>query len=95
MHFFLNDDKERASIDDVVKHVLYIKDNFGIDYVGFGFDFCYYLGSHEGHNKVNGLEHIDCVPGLLAALKAAGLTTEEINKVTHENMLRVVKAHLG
>lgn len=95
MRFFLNEDKEQASIDDVVKHVLYIKDNFGIDHVGFGFDFCYYLGSHEGYNKVDGLEHIDCVPKLLVALKEAGLSPEEINKVTHENMLRVVKEHLN
>lgn len=95
MRFFLNDDKEHASIDDVVAHVLYIKDNFGIDHVGFGFDFCYYLGSHEGHNKVNGLEHIDAVPNLIEKLEQAGLTQEEIDKVCYKNMLRVVKAHLN
>lgn len=95
MRFFLNDDKESANIGDVIKHVIYIKDNFGIDHVGFGFDFCYYLGSHLGHNKVEGLEHIDCVPNLIKLLEEAGLTSEEIEKVCYKNMLRVVKEHLN
>lgn len=95
MAFFLNDDKQAAAIDDVVNHVLYIKENFGIDHVGFGFDFCYYLGDHDGYNKVDGLEHITQVPELISRLQAAGLTTEEIEKVCYKNMLRVVKAHLN
>lgn len=95
MAFFLNDEKQSASIDDVVTHVLYIKDNFGIDHVGFGFDFCYYLGDHASYNKVEGLEHITMVPELIKRLQAAGLTADEIEKVCYKNMLRVVKAHLN
>lgn len=94
MRFFLSDDQQGADISDVIKHVLYIKDKFGIDHVGFGFDFCYYLGSHQSHNDVTGLEHIDAVPNLIALLEEAGLTSEEIEKVCYKNMLRVVKAHL-
>lgn len=95
MRFFLTDGKENASIDDVIKHILYIKDNFGIDYVGFGFDFCYYLGSHDGHNKVEGLQHIDDAKAIISAMQAAGLNDEEIEKVCYKNMLRVVKEHLN
>lgn len=95
MRFFLNNDKDAATINDVIKHVMYIKDNFGIDHVGFGFDFCYYLGSHESFNKVEGLEHIDQVKELIKLLKQAGLTDEEVEKVCYKNMLRVVKEHLN
>lgn len=94
MRFFLNDDKEAATINDLVKHVLYIKDNFGIDYVGFGFDFCYYLGSHQGKNKVTSLEHIDDVPKIIDLLKDAGLSDDEIEKVCYKNIIRVIKEHL-
>lgn len=94
MSFFLNEDTSQASIADVVDNVLYIKENFGIDYVGFGFDFCYYLGSHESFNDVEGLHHIDDVNKLIDALKAAGLTAEELDKVCYKNMLRVINAHL-
>ncbi len=95
MRFFLNDDKDAATINDVIKHVMYIKDNFGIDHVGFGFDFCYYLGSHDSFNKVEGLEHIDQVQELVKLLKQAGLTDKEVEKVCYKNMLRVVKEHLN
>ncbi len=94
MNFFINEDKENATIDDLVAQVVYMKENYGIDYVGFGFDFCYYLGSHEGQNDVKGLEHIDDVPTLITKLEAAGLTSEEIEKVAYKNMLRLVKEHL-
>ncbi len=94
MNFFINEDKENATIDDLVAQVVYMKENYGIDYVGFGFDFCYYLGSHEGQNDVKGLEHIDDVPNLIKKLEAAGLTSDEIEKVSYKNMLRLVKEHL-
>lgn len=94
MNFFINEDKENATIDDLVAQVVYMKENYGIDYVGFGFDFCYYLGSHQGQNDVKGLEHIDDVPTLITKLEDAGLTSNEIEKVAYKNMLRLVKEHL-
>lgn len=93
MNFFLNEDKEQATINDVVKHVLYIKDNFGIDHVGFGFDFCYYLGESY-QNNVEGLKHIDDVRNLVDKFEAAGLSKDEIEKVCYKNMLRVITEHL-
>lgn len=94
MRFFLTEDKDKASIDDVINHIVYIKDNFGIDYVGFGFDFCYYLGSHDSYNKVVGLEHIDEAKKIIDLMRVAGLTEEEIEKVCYKNMQRVINAHL-
>lgn len=95
MRFFLAENEEPASIEDLVNNVLYIKENFGIDYVGFGFDFCYYLGSHDSYNKVEGLHHIDDAKTIVDLLEKAGLTSEEIEKVCYKNMLRVAKAHLN
>lgn len=95
MSFFLNEDTSKASIDDVIDHIIYIKDNYGIDYVGFGFDYCYYLGSHDSFNDVEGLNHIDDSTKIIEKLKNAGLTNEEIEKVCYKNMLRVIKSHLN
>ncbi len=94
MRFFLNEDKDKASIDDVITHIKYIIKYYGVDHVGFGFDFCYYLGSHDSYNKVEGLNHIDDIPSLITKMKEAGLTNEEIEKICYKNMLRVAKAHL-
>lgn len=95
MNFFLNEQADKASIDDVIDHILYIKENIGIDYVGFGFDFCYYLGSHEKYNDVTGLNHIEDSKNIISKMKDAGLTEEEIEKVAYKNMLRVVQEHLN
>lgn len=94
MGFFLNENKEQATIDDLINHILYIRDLIGIDHVGFGFDFCYYLSSEHKFNPVTGLHHIDDVETIIAKLVQVGLSQEEIDKVTHLNMLRVIKEHL-
>lgn len=94
MAFFLNDDKEQATVDDVISHILYIRDLIGIDHVGFGFDFCYYLNEDTKYNDVQGLHHIDDVKIIIEKMAKAGLTAEEIEKVTYKNMLRVMKDHL-
>ncbi|WOO86548.1 membrane dipeptidase [Mollicutes bacterium LVI A0039] len=95
MNFFINEDKTSANIEDLVNHVVYVKEHFGIDHVGFGFDFCYYLSSSPTRNDVEGLHHIDDVANVIELLKQAGLTAEEIEKVCYKNMLRVIKEHLN
>ncbi len=94
MHFFINENKEEATIDDLINHVMYIGENFGFDHVGFGFDFCYYLGSHTSENKVEGLKHIDDIKQIPKLLSDRGLDQETIDKVCYENMYRVVKTIL-
>lgn len=90
MRFFLNEKKEDATIHDVIKHINYISDNFGVDYVGFGFDFCYYLDDRNGKNKVEGLEHIYDAPQIISLLEAEGYSQEDIEKICYKNMLRVI-----
>lgn len=85
--------KRQASVDDLISHILYIKNKFGIKYVGLGFDFCYYLDDLK-NNDVVGLENMGTVANLKAKLRGAGLSDEEIDAVMFKNMLRVVKANL-
>ncbi len=91
MRFFLNEEKEKATINDLIRHIKYIRDNFGIDYVGLGFDFCYYLDDKQGKNKVQGLESIECITKIPNLLEKEGFSKEEIEKVCYKNMLRVIK----
>ncbi len=94
MHFFLNEDRNKASINDLVEHVMYLVELIGVDHVGFGFDFCYYLGSHDSYNKVQGLEHIMDVRQIPILLKEAGLTEREIEKICYLNMRRIINDSL-
>ncbi len=94
MNFFINEDKESASIDDLIDHVKYVINLIGVDHVGFGFDFCYYLKDRNSFNEVNGLNHIDDVSVVPALLKEIGLTIEEIDKICYKNMMRLVNETL-
>lgn len=94
MRFFLNEKKEEATINDLIAHIKYIKDNFGIDYVGLGFDFCYYLDDKNSFNKVEGLREIEDIKKIPLLLQDEGFTKEEIEKVCYKNMLRVIKENL-
>lgn len=85
--------EKKATIDDLVKHILYIRTKFGIKYVGLGLDFCHYLDDLP-QNDVEGLENINTVPILRQKLLRAGLSIDEVDDVLFKNMLRVIKANL-
>ncbi len=87
-HDFLRRDDEEATIDDVVKHIEYIKNLIGIDYIGLGSDF-------DGISNDN-IEMKDAtyMPKILSRLKDIGYTDEEIDKISYLNVLRVLKANL-
>ncbi len=65
---------EKSRIEDMVKHILYIKDLAGIDCIGLGSDF-------DGISQNLEMKNASYLPQLEQALKDAGLTTEEIEKV--------------
>lgn len=91
---FLNADKEKVSIDDIVKHIEYIKRTIGITHVGLGLDFCYYLEDHASDNQVEGLKHITDTPEIFKRLKALNYTDEELELIAYKNMLRVIKTSI-
>ncbi len=87
---FLNSDKHQASIGDLVNHIFYLIDLIGIDHIGFGFDFCYYLESHKIDNQVKGLETIEKVTDLKELLLKRGISESDFNKIAYGNMYRVI-----
>ena len=81
---FLGENAEKSRIEDMVKHILYIKDLAGIDCIGLGSDF-------DGISQNLEMKNASYLPQLEKALKDAGLTTEEIEKVFYKNVLRVYR----
>ena len=72
----------RSCIEDMGKHILYIKELVGIDYVGLGSDF-------DGIDQNLELADASMMPQLAAALQEAGFSENEIEKVFYKNVLRV------
>jgi len=77
--------KGKATIDSVVKHIDYIKNLIGIDYVSLGSDF-------DGIESVPiGLEDVSKFPDLTLALLKKGYSEIEVRKILGLNFLRVFK----
>lgn len=79
----------KANVSDVVKHIKYIKDLVGIDYVGLGSDFD---GLEENHILPD-LKGIRDIENLINALKTE-FTKKEIDKILGENWIRVIKENI-
>ena len=82
---FIKEEESVATVKDVVKHINYIKDLIGIDYIGLGSDF-------DGiSNKDIELKDASMMNLLIKELENQNYTQEEIDKITHKNVLRVFK----
>jgi len=82
----------RADLDtpltDYVRQIDYLVDRIGIDRVGFGSDF-------DGANISSHIGDVTGLPKLTAALEASGYDPASLNKLTHENWLRVLRKTWG
>ena len=86
---FLNEGKT-ANVSDIIRHIKYIKNLVGIDYVGIGSDFD---GLEKEHilQDMRGIRDID---NLIEGLKEEGFCHKEIEKVLGENWIRVLKVSI-
>ncbi|SFB12347.1 membrane dipeptidase [Lentibacillus halodurans] len=72
------------SLDEIVRHIDYIAENFGVDHVALGSDF-------DGTTVPDPLKDVTGLPKLLDLLKAHGFHDNELQKITHGNWLRVLQ----
>ncbi|MCP4540698.1 MAG: membrane dipeptidase [Chloroflexi bacterium] len=72
-------------LTQTVHHIDYVAERIGIDHVAFGSDFDGALMSQELGDAAG-------LPKLVAALRAHGYDDEALQKVTHENWIRVLRS---
>lgn len=75
--------KETSTLEQVVKHILYIGELIGYDHVGLGSD---YDGIEDAPR---GLEDVSKFPDLVTALLEAGVSAKDAAKIIGRNLLRV------
>ncbi|GAB6945534.1 dipeptidase [Vulcanisaeta sp. JCM 14467] len=83
--------KSRPTIDDLIKHFMYVYERFGPDILAIGTDFMGLLGIPPPQ----GFELIDKTQTLLQKLMERRLTDKDIRKIAYENALRVIKANMA
>jgi len=86
-HKFLGAD-ETGSIDQMVAHIKHIRKVAGIDTIALGSDFDGFEGPCE-------LEDCSQFPLLLDAIKNAGLSDNDIEKICWKNAMRVIEQVTG
>lgn len=75
-----------ATVIEVADHIDHIKAVAGIDHIGIG-------GDYDGcTNLARGLEDVSGYPNLVAELLHRGYSEEDLRKVLHLNLLRIVRA---
>lgn len=74
----------RASLDDLVKHVVHAREVAGVDHVGVSGDF-------DGGGGVEGFDQVSDYPRLSERLTALGWTADDLAKLWGGNALRVLK----
>ena len=84
---FIKEDKTLATVGDVVKHINYIRDLIGIDYIGLGSDF-----DGIGNSDIE-LKDASMMNLLINELEKKGYSEEDIDKICYKNVLRVFKAN--
>ena len=86
-HDFVKCDDKKALISDIILHINHIRDLIGIDYIALGSDF-------DGiSNDDIELKNALFMPKLVLELQNNGYSKEDIDKITHLNVLRVFKAN--
>lgn len=76
---------ERATLDDVIDHIDYVKNLIGVDYVGIGTDF-------DGGGGVDGCDDVSDMPRITEELVRRGYSEEDIRKIWGGNLMRVFRA---
>lgn len=86
---FMHDDETfgRNTAQCALQHIRYIKKKIGIDHIALGSDF-------DGINPDIEVSDASKMHLIIATLEKGGFSSEEIEKITYKNALRVFKANM-
>lgn len=82
---FLNDNKQLASLDDLIRHIDYICERIGPKHIAFGSDY-------DGIQATpRDLEDVSTFPRVLERLRGLGYSEADLALIAHGNVLRVYR----
>lgn len=80
--------EDSTPVSQIVRHIAYVAEKIGVDHVAFGSDF-------DGADMPGDLKDASGLPRLIEALRAAGFSPEEMEKIAWRNWVRVLRATWG
>lgn len=91
-----DDADQRATIDDLIRHIDHIVEVAGVDHASLGPDYLdSILANRSPDFYVKGVEEISKLPRVTDALIEHGYSDNDVRKILGENMLRVYKRVIG
>lgn len=93
-HGFIHTDEKKQTVDNLVKHAVYIAEKIGVKHIGCGFDFVEFLPKDNPNEKTvytKGLEDSSKVPNFVEKLKQYGFLENEIKEICYSNFHRVIQ----
>lgn len=96
---FVNDNKNKQEIDNLIDQIDYMKILIGVKHIGLGFDFCNflpisYVGLPDPRTNsitIKGLSSEDDILNLISRMKDRGYTQEEIKLIAYGNYDNLLK----
>ncbi len=96
---FVSHNKDKQNLQGFVDHIDYMADLIGIDHICLGFDYCDYLGSdtlssfseNVNNPNVKNLQSASHSYNVTKELRKRGYLEDEIDKITHRNIFRVME----
>lgn len=83
---FLTNGK-KATVKDIIKHINYIANLVGVDYIALGSDF----DGVEENNKLEDIRSVKDMKIIISELQKEGYNKEQIDKITSQNFLRIIQ----
>ncbi len=82
-----NEVQGRNTSECALRHIRYVKKKIGVEHIALGSDF-------DGIDSNIELSNASKIHLIIQALEKGGFSSEEIEKITHKNALRVFKANM-
>ena len=90
---FVQQEQPLWNMERLADHMDYMIEKMGIEHVALGFDFADYMDEEDAHlSDFYSARHI---PKLLEIFRRRGYTQADLDKITHQNILRVIRARMG
>lgn len=93
VRWFVKKKEDKATLQDYIEVIKYLKETIGVKHIALGFDFMDYIEGMEESN-VTGIKDITEIGNIAAALKENGFQEEEIEKICFQNAVDFMKSYL-
>ena len=90
---FVQQEQPLWNMERLADHMDYMIEKMGVEHVALGFDFADYMDEDDA--RLSDFYSARHIPRLLEIFRRRGYTDADLQKITHENILRVIRKRMG